>query len=198
MQTLGSGSFQNCSKDFIDVAQPTVSRVLSDFIETMAKLVPDFIFMPRNNNEISNIKRDFYKIAGFPGVIGCIDGSHIQIIASHQDEFAYVNRKKFHSINIQGICNANLLFLDVVAIWRGSSHNSFILQTSQVNKDFENGKNADNWILGESGYPLKNSLMTPKTQPATSAERNFNEVHRKTRCMIERAFGVLKSRNLDH
>ena len=42
--------------------------------------------------------------------------------------------------------------------------------------------------------------MTLITQPATSAERNFNEVHRKTRCLIERAFGVLKSRwqILDH
>ena len=31
---------------------------------------------------------DFYKIAGFPGVIGCIDGSHIQIIAPHEDGFS--------------------------------------------------------------------------------------------------------------
>ena len=69
LKTLGSGSFQNCSKNVTDVAQPTVSRVLSDFIETMVELAPDFIFMPRNNNEICNI-RDFYKIAGFPRVIG--------------------------------------------------------------------------------------------------------------------------------
>ena len=117
LKTLGSGSFQNCSKDFIDVAQPTVSRVLSDFIETMVKLAPDFIFMPRNNNKICNMKREFYKIKDFSGVIGCIDGSHIQIIAPHEDEFAYVNRKKFHSISIQGICDTNLLFLGVVAKW---------------------------------------------------------------------------------
>ena len=124
----GPRSFQTCSNDFIDVAQPTVSRVLSDLIETMVKLAPHFIFMPRNYNEMCNIK-----VAGFPGVIGSIDGSHIQIIAPHKDEFAYVNRKKIHSINILGICNANLLFLDVVAKWPESSHDSFILQTSQVN-----------------------------------------------------------------
>ena len=42
--------------------------------------------------------------------------------------------------------------------------------------------------------------MTPIPIPATSAERNFNVVHRKTRCLIERAFAVLKSRwrILDH
>ena len=200
LKTLGWGGFQNCIKDFIDVAQPNVSRILSDFIETVVKLAPHFIFMQRKNNEICNIKRDFYKIASFPGVIVCIDGLHIQIIAPHEDEFAYVNRKKFHFINIQGICNANLLFLDVVAKWPGSSHHSFILQTAQVNDDFENGKYVDSWLLGDNWYPLKNWLMTPITQPATSAERNFNEVYRKTRCLIERAFGVLKSKwkILDH
>ena len=42
--------------------------------------------------------------------------------------------------------------------------------------------------------------MTPIAQPATSLERYFNEVHRKTRCLIEKTFGVLKSRwrILDH
>ena len=145
-------------------------------------------------------KRDFCKIADFPGVIGCISGSHIPLIAPHQDEFAYVNRKRFHSTNIEGICDANLLFLDVVAKWPGLSYDSFLLETSQVNDDFENGKYADSWLMGDSGYPRKNWLMTPITQPATSAKCNFNEVHRKTRCLIERAFGVLKSRwqILDH
>ena len=45
--------------------------------------------------------------------------------------------------------------LDVVAKLPGSSHDSLIVQTSQVNDDFENGKYADNWLLGDSGYPLK-------------------------------------------
>ena len=108
--------------------------------------------------------------------------------------------KKFYFINIQGICDANLLFLDVVAKWPGSIHDFLILQTSQVNDDFKNGKYADSWLLGDSGYPLKNWLMTLINQPVTSAERNFNEVHRKTRCSIERAFGIFKSRRriLDH
>ena len=69
-----------------------------------------------------------------------------------------------------------------------------------MNDDFKNEKYAGSWLLGDSGYPLKHWLMTPITQPAASAERNFNEVHRKTCCLIERAFGVLKDkwRILDH
>ena len=119
----------------------------------MVRMAPNFIYMPSNSNEILRTKKEFCEVAGFPGVIGCIDGSHIPIIAPHQDKFAYVNSKKFHSVNIQGICDANLVFLDVVAKWPGSSHDSFILQASQVNDDFDQGKYGESWLLGDSGYP---------------------------------------------
>ena len=122
-----------------------------------------------------------------------MSGSHIAIIAPHQYEFPCVNQKKFHSINIQGICNANLVFLNVAAKWPGSSHDSFILQASQVNDDFDQRKFGESWLLGDSGYPLRDWLMTSVPIAATSAERYFNVVQRKTRCFIERAFAVLKS-----
>ena len=34
LKTLASGSFQNCSKDFMHVSQPAVSHVLSDFVNS--------------------------------------------------------------------------------------------------------------------------------------------------------------------
>ena len=85
------GKLPKLQQRHFDVAQPIVGRVLSDFIESMVKLALDFIFMPKSNNKIGDEKRDFNEIAGFPWVIGCTDGSHIAIIAPHQNEFAYVN-----------------------------------------------------------------------------------------------------------
>ena len=51
------------------------------------------------------IKTGFYEKGGFPGVIGCIDGTHVRIQAPSHDEPSYVNRKGFHSINVQAICD---------------------------------------------------------------------------------------------
>ena len=195
LKTLGSGSFQNCSKDFVQVSQPRVSKMLTSFSDSMIKLAPKFILIPPTRADIFETKHNFYQVAGFPGVIGCIDGSHIPIVAPHEDEFANVNRKKFHSINVQAICDSNLVFMDVVAKWPGSNHDSFILLTSAIHDHFERGKFGDNcWLLGDSGYPLKQWLMIPFSAPPTSAERKFNVLHRKMRCLVERAFGVLKSR----
>nr|CAI5848324.1 unnamed protein product [Callosobruchus analis] len=48
----------------------------------------------------------FYMKFGFPGIIGCIDCTHVAIISPHQQhpdypEHLYINRKHYHSINVQ-------------------------------------------------------------------------------------------------
>ena len=83
--------------------------------------------MPRSASKISGVISDFQAISGLPKVIGAVDGSHIPMIAPSVDEYAYVNRKQFHSISMLAICDANLIFQDVVARWPGSHHDSFIL-----------------------------------------------------------------------
>ena len=68
LKTLGSESFQNCSKDFIDLAQPTVSRVLSDFIETMIKLAPEILFLCQETiTKFVTRKGTFIKLKAFLG-----------------------------------------------------------------------------------------------------------------------------------
>lgn len=203
LKTLGSGSFQNTSKDFISISQPTVSRVLDSFLSAIVKRVHQFIYMPRNSEELDKVKQDIYKIARFPGVAGLIDCSQIPIIAPSRDvEYMFVNRKKFHSINTQAICDADAIYMDIVAKWPGSHHDSFILNTSAISDRFAEGEFGDkSWLIGDSGYGLKSWLMTPINKPRpTDAEKEFNKSLTKTRCVVERSFGILKSRwrILDH
>jgi len=49
-------------------------------------------------------------------------------------------------------------------------------------------------ILGDSGYPLESWLVTPIRAAATPYEEAYNMAHSRTRTVIERCFGVLKSR----
>ena len=77
-------------------------------------------------------------IAGMPGVVGVIDGTHIQIIAPSIDEDVFVNRKKVHSINTQIAFDATFNILDVVAKWpAGSTHDPRILMGSGLRQLFE-------------------------------------------------------------
>ena len=80
----------------------------------MAEKTKQFIYMPRNHIE-EKIKREFFQVAQFPGRIGCVDGTHIPIIAPLIDNCAYVISKNFHSINVQAVCDANMIFIELVA-----------------------------------------------------------------------------------
>lgn len=48
--------------------------------------------------------------------------------------------------------------------------------------------------VGDSGYPLRPWLMTPVLHPATEAEQRYTRAQCKTRSVVERCIGVVKSR----
>lgn len=85
--------------------------------------------------------------------------------------------------------------LDVVARWPGCSHDSFIWQLSKLREALLNNQIAGNgFLLGDNGYPLERCLLTPYINPSSPSEETFNKKHRQARNVIERCFGVLKSR----
>ena len=85
--------------------------------------------------------------------------------------YLVVNRKKYHSINVQGVCDEKLRFINIVSKWPGSTHDSFILENSALKNMFETSAIAEGWLLG---YPLRQWLLTPVINPTTEAEERNN------------------------
>jgi len=135
----------------------------------------------------------FPTIAGFPDILGCVDGTHIRIKGPKENENDFVNRKGYHSINTQIVCDADLVITNSVIKWPGAKHDSFILKQSSLWRDFEAGRYPGR-LLGDSGYPLRKWLMTPYLNPASVSEQRYNSAHTKTRNVVERCIGVLKNR----
>ena len=52
-------------------------------------------------NKLLEISSSFEDEGRFPGVIGVIDGTHVRIRAPDSEPEAYINRKKFHSLDVQ-------------------------------------------------------------------------------------------------
>ena len=95
----------------------------------------------------------------------------------------------------QVICNADLVFINVIAKWPGSVHDARILRESMVFEAFErNQKPLQGLISGDSGYMLRDWLMTPVLHPQTRSEQRYNFSHSSTRTTVERAIGVAKRR----
>ena len=75
-------------------------------------LLPRYIRLPQSAQEIRERIDESRDRAGFPQVVDCVDGCHIPIKAPQNNPEDYVNRKGFHSIILQGLVDANYLFLD--------------------------------------------------------------------------------------
>ncbi|KAJ8912434.1 hypothetical protein NQ315_006100, partial [Exocentrus adspersus] len=68
--------------DIMRMDQGTVSRIISKVSQSIASLRNRFIKMPSTPQEIITCQNNFYRIARFPRVIGCVDGTHIKIRSS--------------------------------------------------------------------------------------------------------------------
>jgi hypothetical protein len=162
LRFYASGSFQGVIADTFGLSQPSVSRAISDVSTALVKRAGNYITFPKEP-KLSEIKGNFYSVANFPGVIGLIDGTHIRIQAPSEHEDQYVNRKGYHSINVQVIVDGDDKFINIVTKWPGSSHDSRVLKESAVYRNLENN-NIDGYLLGDSGYACKKRCAVKRSK----------------------------------
>lgn len=183
-----------------------VLEVCSSIVEVLFKRL---VHLPVTRQDIETEIAAFFKRAGFPQVVGAVDGCHVAILAPNENPADYVNRKGFFSIILQGLVDSDYLFRDVYVGWPGKVHDSRVFKNSPLydaccartflpmglSKVITNVV-VPPVILGDSAYGLTNWLMRPFTDRGnlTNEEVAFNTAHSKTRVVVENAFGRLKGR----
>jgi len=141
----------------------------------------------------------FKSLKFFIGIIGAIDGSHIRIVKPKKNPNSYCNRKNYHSILLQGVCDSNKLFLDVYTGEPGSIHDMRLFRKSDL---YERIKNSlidfpeDSHIVGDLAYKLSPYLLVgfKNVGILTERQKNFNKKLSQCRVKIENTFAYLKGR----
>jgi len=106
LRYLASGSPMRVIGDTMGYHISSVSRAVRDVSSALCDIAGQYITWPSTDVERNRIKTGFYDFAHFPGVVGVIDYTHVRIQAPPGDyEYAFVNRKGYHSINVQGVCD---------------------------------------------------------------------------------------------
>lgn len=89
----------------IGMSQSGISVILNEMITILGtKVVHKWISQPDRQKE-SKLKsmqesmKYFFEKFQLPGVIGCVDGTHIKITPPVQNKHRYLNRRGFHSMN---------------------------------------------------------------------------------------------------
>ncbi|XP_037784295.1 putative nuclease HARBI1 [Penaeus monodon] len=190
---VATGSHQLSIADCCEVSQAFVSICVSRVARVIAHLSSEYIHFPPYMRRIY-VMQEFMHIAGIPGVLGCIDCTHIAIQRpSSPRAEVFCCREGYFSINVQAVCGPQLKFFNIVARWPGSVHGSRIFDKSHICQELEDGK-LDGHLLGDNGYPCRKYLLTPIIDPNNIHEQSYNVAHIKTHKTIERAFSVLKRR----
>lgn len=194
LRYLATGSFMKVSSELCSVTKSTAWKSIHLIIKSLIKQREIFIKFP-DQNDLSKIEHAFRQKKGFPGVVGCVDGTHIPIEVPKSDiTETFRNRKGYMSLNCQMICGPIGEIYDCITCWPGSTHDSRVWRESRIFERLGETISDRYHLLADSAYPISVNLLPPFKNPNEREHRRFNYLHSATRMAIEKAYGVIKRR----
>ncbi|KMQ82753.1 nuclease harbi1, partial [Lasius niger] len=174
--------------DRFNVGRATAVRAVRRVTHAVFRRSEKFIQWPNGDRAVI-VMRGFEEASGFPRTIGAIDGTHIRIDAPKENPADYVNRKGFHSIQLQLVCDQKTLITHCYTGYPGFVHDQRVYRHSEV-ANFLNDEQkfpADSHILGDAAYELHQHLLTPfrGNGHLTERQNNYNYRHSAARVAVE-------------
>ena len=117
--------------DRFNVTESCVYNTTRRVCQALTKKSSKYIKWPKGER-MREVVGSFFELKKLPGVIGLIDGTHLRIPKPKDDPESYINRKKYTSIVLQGICDHELLFTNINCGYPGSVHDGRVLRNSLI------------------------------------------------------------------
>ncbi|KAF2901572.1 hypothetical protein ILUMI_04613 [Ignelater luminosus] len=158
-------------------------------------LVEPIVVIPQRND-----RPLFYVMyAGLPGMVGIIDGCHIEIKQPVNNAVDFFNRKETHSIVLQAVCDDNCLLTDVFIGIPGRVHNARVFQQSPLYHQLVSFPPlilAGQHLEADAAYPLMTNGLKPYRDNGHLSQKQikFNQTLSAQRSVLEKPFGLIKGR----
>uniref|UniRef100_A0A8R1EKW7 DDE Tnp4 domain-containing protein n=1 Tax=Caenorhabditis japonica TaxID=281687 RepID=A0A8R1EKW7_CAEJA len=133
----------------------------------------------------------FKELTKIPGVVGAIDGTHVKIPAPPEDEYLFVNRKSYHSLNVGIASDFNLKIIWLCVKYGGSAHDSRVFRESTLHSQLQSGA-VKGVLLGDSAYRAESFLLKPILNPKNNHEKRYTDSLCRGRVKVENCIGCLK------
>lgn len=203
LRYYATASFYLVAGDFFGVSEASVCNIVPIVSEKIAALSDTFIQMPSTSDEIEANKRNFFRVAGMPCIIGAVDGTLVKIqeVGGSMNKTMFFCRKQYYAINTQIVCDAQAKVLNIVARWPGAIHDETVFLHSRLYERISRGEFNQNQrssiLLGDGGYRAEPFLATPlraTNDLSRRSERLYQTAHISTRNVVERFMGQWKRR----
>lgn len=165
-------------------------------VTMLNEISPEIIFWP-NIEQRQRIALFFQASAGIEGIVDAIDGTYILIKAPSANPDIYINRKYFHAITLQVICDNKMSILDCFAGYPSRVSYIRIFRNSPIYEEFMNHPNnyfdERQFIIGDKAYPVLQWCIFPyiKRGNVTKRQKHFNTCHAKSRQVVQHCFALL-------
>lgn len=94
LRIYSTGGHLQSVADFAGMHLSTVSRIICRVSNAIAELANEYIQFPTDPEMIRKTQQDFFDIASFPRVTGCVDCTHIKILSPGNISQDYSKRSK--------------------------------------------------------------------------------------------------------
>ncbi|XP_031586184.2 putative nuclease HARBI1 [Oreochromis aureus] len=196
---LASGAAYRVVSRVFAIPRSTVHHIVHRVTEEVVTTRHQVIHLPRTPEDQDAMSNGFVQLAGhraFVKAAGAIDCCHVRINPpSGPDGQCY--RKLLPSIILQAVCDRQGRFIDTYVGWPGSVHDSRVLRNSPLYRQAIYPP-PGHFILADGGHPCLQHplpLITPYKSPVQGVGALcFNSHHSRACCIIERAFGMIKTR----
>ena len=210
---LGRGDYPYTIAEMSGYGVSTIRQVVINVCEVIIKRLwknSVSCHFPKTEDEFKEKMLDTEQLWQFPCCWAAIDGCHLPISCPPGREQAkkeYHNFKNFFSIVLMALVDAKYRFIWASAGFPGNSHDSVILQATDLWQRITNGEvippiskeigqsNVPPLILGDSAFPFTMHLMKPYSRGIVNEkQRYYNYRLSRSRMVTECAYGQLKSR----
>ena len=210
LRYLASGSMFTDLQWGFRLAPNTISEVVREVCQAIVdQFWDEFIVTPSTEVQWRAIADAFRLRWNCHHALGAIDGKHVAIQKPPHAGSEFYNYKKFHSIIILAVVDANYKFiwLDIgtngaagdAQIWNNSGL-KLGLSTNRLNLPPPEPLPGDTtdipfYLIGDDAFALEEFLMKPYAQRnLTREERIFNYRLSRARRVVENAFGIMSMR----
>lgn len=208
---LSTGGFYKGVNTAFWVPIPTISKIVS---ETCAAIVEvwrdDLIRCPSTEPEWREKSKRFLERWNFPHVLGAMDGKHIRIRKPNNSGSLFFNYKKYFSIVLFAMVDADLRFTYMEVGAEGKCSDASLYNNSALISALEHkacnqppdepleGDDIDTpyYVIGDGAFAHSPWLQKPYPGGTNIPrdERIYNYRLSRARLVVECAFGVLASR----
>ena len=195
------------------MANNTICGIVPDTCNAIVSVIaPTFLHLPSTPEEWLQVSKDYEQKWHLPHCIGSLDGKHIRIRNPNLAVSHFFNYKKYYSLVLLALVDANyrFLYLDVGAVGAESDGGVWARTRLSAMCDEQNlnlpepellpnapptSSPVGYYIVADDAFHLRTYLMKPfPCRGLTKPEKVYNYRLTRARRTVENAFGILKNR----